>query len=95
MDLLYFSVGIFASLIQLNSLDRPGFVYGAFQSYARAFYAELLPPGEEARWQVFCNIHRSQNLIRRNRYGLFSITDKVSLSVLQLPVTIDLDFIYL
>jgi len=27
-----------------------GFVYGAFQSYARAFYAELLPPGEEARW---------------------------------------------
>ncbi|KAL1739865.1 autophagy-related protein 22-like protein [Schizophyllum fasciatum] len=27
-----------------------GSVYGAFQSYARAFYAELLPPGEEARW---------------------------------------------
>ncbi|SJL06496.1 related to Autophagy-related protein 22-1 [Armillaria ostoyae] len=27
-----------------------GCVYGAFQSYARAFYAELLPPGEEARW---------------------------------------------
>ncbi|KAF5338850.1 hypothetical protein D9758_015574 [Tetrapyrgos nigripes] len=27
-----------------------GFVYGAFQGYARAFYAELLPPGEEARW---------------------------------------------
>ncbi|KAG2352696.1 autophagy-related protein 22-like protein [Suillus spraguei] len=27
-----------------------GFAYGAFQSYARAFYAELLPPGEEARW---------------------------------------------
>jgi len=25
-------------------------VYGAFQGYARAFYAELLPPGEEARW---------------------------------------------
>jgi MFS transporter, UMF1 family len=25
-------------------------VYGAFQSYARAFYAELVPPGEEARW---------------------------------------------
>ncbi|KAJ6632521.1 autophagy-related protein 22-like protein [Mycena sp. CBHHK59/15] len=27
-----------------------GSIYGAFQSYARAFYAELLPPGEEARW---------------------------------------------
>ncbi|KAJ7747674.1 autophagy-related protein 22-like protein [Mycena maculata] len=27
-----------------------GFIFGAFQSYARAFYAELLPPGEEARW---------------------------------------------
>ncbi|KAG7085607.1 hypothetical protein E1B28_003157 [Marasmius oreades] len=29
-----------------------GFMYGAFQGYARAFYAELLPPGEEARWYV-------------------------------------------
>ena len=27
-----------------------GFVYGAFQAYARALYAEMLPPGEEARW---------------------------------------------
>lgn len=27
-----------------------GSVYGAFQGYARAFYAELLPPGEEAQW---------------------------------------------
>ncbi|KAI0052223.1 autophagy-type protein 22 [Auriscalpium vulgare] len=27
-----------------------GAVYGAFQSYARALYAELIPPGEEARW---------------------------------------------
>ncbi|KAF4583977.1 Autophagy protein 22 [Pleurotus pulmonarius] len=27
-----------------------GFVYGAFQGYARAFYAEFLPSGEEARW---------------------------------------------
>ncbi|KAF9244471.1 autophagy-related protein 22-like protein [Melanogaster broomeanus] len=27
-----------------------GFAYGAFQSYARAAYAELIPPGEEARW---------------------------------------------
>ncbi|EKM76305.1 hypothetical protein AGABI1DRAFT_63354 [Agaricus bisporus var. burnettii JB137-S8] len=27
-----------------------GSVYGAFQGYARAFYAELIPQGEEARW---------------------------------------------
>ena len=25
-------------------------MYGAFQGYARAFYAEFIPPGEEARW---------------------------------------------
>jgi len=31
-------------------MSDEGSVYGAFQSYARAFYAELLPPGEEARW---------------------------------------------
>ena len=42
-----------------------GALYGAFQSYARALYAEIIPPGEEARW-----------------YGLFSITDKVRLSVI-------------
>ncbi len=29
---------------------RQGSVYGAFQGYARAFYAEFIPPGEEARW---------------------------------------------
>ncbi|KDQ52540.1 hypothetical protein JAAARDRAFT_40140 [Jaapia argillacea MUCL 33604] len=27
-----------------------GSVYGAFQGYARSLYAELIPPGEEARW---------------------------------------------
>ncbi|KAL4062430.1 autophagy-related protein 22-like protein [Scleroderma yunnanense] len=27
-----------------------GFAYGAFQSYARACYADLIPQGEEARW---------------------------------------------
>jgi UMF1 family MFS transporter len=29
-----------------------GAVYGAFQGYARALYAEMIPPGEEARWCV-------------------------------------------
>ncbi|KAF8631651.1 hypothetical protein AX17_005053 [Amanita inopinata Kibby_2008] len=33
-----------------------GSVYGAFQGYARAFYAELLPPGEEARWYALFSI---------------------------------------
>ncbi|KDQ12560.1 hypothetical protein BOTBODRAFT_412276 [Botryobasidium botryosum FD-172 SS1] len=27
-----------------------GSLYGAFQSYARTVFAELIPPGEEARW---------------------------------------------
>lgn len=36
----------------------PGSIYGAFQSYARAFYAELLPPGEEARWCVMMSMFR-------------------------------------
>jgi UMF1 family MFS transporter len=27
-----------------------GALYGAFQSYARALYVEIIPPGEEARW---------------------------------------------
>lgn len=58
--------------------DDLGFVYGAFQSYARAFYAELLPPGEEARWHVVFphyRVHTHSNT--SDRYGLFSITDKV------------------
>jgi len=33
-----------------------GSVYGAFQGYARASYAELLPPGEEARWYALFSI---------------------------------------
>lgn len=33
-----------------------GSVYGAFQGYARAFYAELIPPGDEARWYALFSI---------------------------------------
>ena len=33
-------------------MPRIGFACRAFQSYARASYAELIPPGEEARWYV-------------------------------------------
>ena len=49
-----------AQKLRFGGLTRPeemfvlavyfGMVYGAFQGYARAFYAELIPPGEEARW---------------------------------------------
>ncbi|KAI0685262.1 autophagy-related protein 22-like protein [Cytidiella melzeri] len=33
-----------------------GSVYGAFQGYARAFYSELIPHGEEARWYALFSI---------------------------------------
>ncbi|KAH9915558.1 autophagy-type protein 22 [Epithele typhae] len=33
-----------------------GSVYGAFQGYARALYAEIIPPGEEARWYALFSI---------------------------------------
>ncbi|GJE99689.1 MFS general substrate transporter [Phanerochaete sordida] len=33
-----------------------GSVYGAFQGYARAFYSELIPHGEEARWYALYSI---------------------------------------
>ncbi|KAF8656145.1 hypothetical protein AX16_002747 [Volvariella volvacea WC 439] len=51
---------IFQGALKFGGLTTPGemyvlavyfgSLYGAFQGYARAFYAELLPPGEEARW---------------------------------------------
>ena len=33
-----------------------GSLYGAFQGYARAFYEELIPSGEEARWFALFSI---------------------------------------
>jgi UMF1 family MFS transporter len=60
---LYGCLGFFiqnSSVIKFGGLTTPGemfglavvfgSVYGAFQGYARAFYAELIPRGEEARW---------------------------------------------
>ncbi|KAF8624282.1 hypothetical protein AX15_005953 [Amanita polypyramis BW_CC] len=40
-----------------------GSVYGAFQGYARASYAELLPPGEEARWYALFAITDKVHLL--------------------------------
>jgi len=55
-----------SSTFQFGGLTTPGemyvlavyfgSVYGAFQGYARASYAELLPPGEEARWYALFSI---------------------------------------
>jgi len=33
-----------------SPLPEKCLVYGTFQGYARAFYAESIPRGEEARW---------------------------------------------
>ncbi|PLW07655.1 hypothetical protein PCANC_24965 [Puccinia coronata f. sp. avenae] len=33
-----------------------GLFYGAFQSYARSVYAELIPPGQEAKWYALYSI---------------------------------------
>ncbi|KAI0260363.1 MFS general substrate transporter [Gloeopeniophorella convolvens] len=57
---LYGAIGVLAPLGAHWGLRTPaemyvlavyfGALYGAFQSYARALYAEIIPPGEEARW---------------------------------------------
>jgi len=57
---LYGAIGLFAPRGARWGLRVPaemfvaavyfGGMYGAFQSYARALYAEIIPPGEEARW---------------------------------------------
>jgi len=50
-----------------------GSVYGAFQAYARAFYAELLPPGEEARWYgLFSITDKSSSFIGPLVVGVIS-----------------------
>ncbi|CAK5278101.1 unnamed protein product [Mycena citricolor] len=52
-----------------------GSIYGAFQSFARAFYAELLPPGEEARWYgLFSITDKSSSFIGPLIVGLISDT---------------------
>ncbi|KAG6902708.1 hypothetical protein C0995_012848 [Termitomyces sp. Mi166 len=55
-----------------------GSVYGAFQGYARAFYAELLPPGEEARWYgLFSITDKSSSFIGPLIVGLIADTTAV------------------
>ncbi|CCL98874.1 uncharacterized protein FIBRA_00881 [Fibroporia radiculosa] len=52
-----------------------GSVYGAFQGYARAFYAELIPPGEEARWYgLFSITDKSSSFLGPLMVGLIADT---------------------
>jgi len=52
-----------------------GSVYGAFQGYARAFYAELIPLGEEARWYgLFSITDKSSSFVGPLFVGLIADT---------------------
>lgn len=57
-----------------------GFVYGAFQAYARALYAELIPKGNEAKWYALFSI--------TDKVGLrfFSLAEQNLISLLVLLV---------
>jgi MFS-type transporter involved in bile tolerance (Atg22 family) len=43
---------------------RVGSLYGAFQAYARALFAELIPMGEEARWYGLFSITDKVSAVR-------------------------------
>lgn len=52
-----------------------GSVYGAFQGYARAFYSELIPSGEEARWYgLFSITDKSSSFVGPLVVGLIADT---------------------
>jgi UMF1 family MFS transporter len=52
-----------------------GVMYGAFQAYARASYAELIPPGEEARWYgLFSITDKSSSFLGPLIVGLIADT---------------------
>ena len=73
----------------------PGSVYGAFQGYARAFYAELLPPGEEARWYGLFSITdkvRISNPLRNSRTVITSHINNRTVKLLHRPSPGRLDF---
>jgi len=78
-----------------------GFVYGAFQAYARAFYAELIPKGEEAKWYALYSITDKSSsfvgplvvgliadLTGNIRYGFFFIVFMIWLAV---PILLSVD----
>lgn len=63
----------FSYLFVLLIAATTGFVYGAFQAYARAFYAELIPKGEEAKWYALFSI---TDKVRK--FGCSSSPDEIS-----------------
>jgi len=78
-----------------------GFVYGAFQAYARAFYAELIPKGEEAKWYALFSITDKSSsfvgplavgliadLTGNIRYGFFFVVFMIWLAV---PILLSVD----
>jgi len=78
-----------------------GFLYGAFQAYARAFYAELIPQGEEAKWYALFSITDKSSsfagplavgliadLTGNIRYGFFFMTFMIWLAV---PILLSVD----
>ncbi|KAJ7495983.1 autophagy-related protein 22-like protein [Mycena galericulata] len=76
-------LSVFQGTLRFGGLTTPGemyglalyfgSIYGAFQSYARAFYAELLPPGEEARWYgLFSITDKSSSFLGPLIVGLIS-----------------------
>lgn len=71
-----------------------GFVYGAFQAYSRAFYAELIPKGDEAKWYALYSITDKSSsfvgplavgliadLTGNIRYGFFFVVFMIWLAV--------------
>ncbi|KAJ3486095.1 hypothetical protein NLI96_g4499 [Meripilus lineatus] len=79
-----------------------GSVYGAFQGYARAFYSELIPPGEEARWYgLFSITDKSSSFVGplvvgliadttgNIRYAFFFLVGMIWLAV---PLLLSIDF---
>ncbi|THH32735.1 hypothetical protein EUX98_g1445 [Antrodiella citrinella] len=50
-----------------------GFTYGAFSGYSRAFYAELIPPGEESRWfSLFAITDKTSSFIGPTVVGILA-----------------------
>lgn len=78
-----------------------GFTYGAFSGYSRAFYAELIPPGEESRWYgLFSITDKTSSFVGpmvvgivaditgNIRYGFFFVVVLILASV---PILLNID----
>lgn len=50
-------------------MPQIGILYGAFQSYARSLFAELIPPRQEAKWYALFSI--------TDKLGLYSCVHQI------------------